>query len=586
MHSKIARRRVVLALGILFAGAVACGEGEPTAKAGGAVVCEPGTTTSCYTGPAPTQGVGACKAGVATCTQDGQGYGPCVGEVVPTRELCNGGVDDDCDGTPEPADSVACEPGTGSCNGNVGTSCPDGLHLVTAECDPLQGMTCNATSGTCEGPCSSASLGTGSLGCDFYPTVTANPTEVNSFGVVVTNDSDDPVSITISKGSETLESRTIAAHAGVTIELPWVTQLKGPDFDSRTGMPASARVDQGSYRLRSTRPVTVHQFSPAGGYDSADASLLLPVNAWGDRYRVVARAHSGTYSGLYAITASEDGTTVEVAAPPGGVLVKSGVAGIATTGAGTLTLNRGDVVQVVTAGGSNDPTGTLVTANKPIQVIGGHECAQVPADVGFCDHLEETVVPLSMAAKRYIVAGPVLFEDPGPDQIVRILATEPDTKLSYAPAQPDAPSSIAAAGAWVEFRTSKELEIVADRPVIVAEYQVGSSSERRGQPSLTFALPLERYKPEWTVYMPATSFAGVIDVVAPLGTVVHFDGELIASLSPIGQSGFGVARKEVYSPRAPGEMHRLSANAPIGVDVYGDSGGSSYWYPAEIPSTR
>jgi len=292
------------------------------------------------------------------------------------------------------------------------------------------------------------------------------------------------------------------------------------------------------------------------------------------------------YSGLYAITASEDGTTVEVAAPPGGVLVKPGVAGIATTGAGTLTLNRGDVVQVVTAGGSNDPTGTLVTANKPIQVIGGHECTSIPADVGVCDHLEETVVPLSMAAKRYIVAGPVLSENPGPDQIVRILATEPDTKLSYEPAQPGAPSSIAVAGAWAEFRTNKELEIVADRPVIVAEYQVGFySSERRGQPSLTFALPVDRYKQEWTVQLLEAPFASVIDVVAPLGTVVQLDGELVGSLSPIGQSGFGVARKEMY-PSAPGEMHHLSATAPIGVDVYRDSGGSSYWSPAEIPSTR
>src|SRR4051812_13198655 len=60
-------------------------------------VCPPGEQWQCYSGPSDSDGVGACERGVKTCNADGTGYGECIGEVIPTAELCNG-IDDDCDG--------------------------------------------------------------------------------------------------------------------------------------------------------------------------------------------------------------------------------------------------------------------------------------------------------------------------------------------------------------------------------------------------------------------------------------------------------------------------------------------------------
>ena len=61
--------------------------------------CVPGSLASCYDGPAGTAGVGLCKTGNHTCAADGQGYGPCNGQVLPLLETCATGGDDDCDGT-------------------------------------------------------------------------------------------------------------------------------------------------------------------------------------------------------------------------------------------------------------------------------------------------------------------------------------------------------------------------------------------------------------------------------------------------------------------------------------------------------
>ncbi len=59
-------------------------------------LCEPGSISSCYSGPPGTLNVGVCKAGQRVCNDDGLGFSPCKGEVLPSPEICNG-LDDDCD---------------------------------------------------------------------------------------------------------------------------------------------------------------------------------------------------------------------------------------------------------------------------------------------------------------------------------------------------------------------------------------------------------------------------------------------------------------------------------------------------------
>ncbi|MEX1369135.1 MAG: choice-of-anchor L domain-containing protein [Nannocystaceae bacterium] len=87
--------------------------------------CEPGQTRPCYSGPEPTEGVGACVAGTNACDADGRWSLFCDGEVVPTSETCDDGVDQDCDGRVD--DSDADGDGFGACSGDCcdGGACTD-----------------------------------------------------------------------------------------------------------------------------------------------------------------------------------------------------------------------------------------------------------------------------------------------------------------------------------------------------------------------------------------------------------------------------------------------------------------------------
>jgi hypothetical protein len=104
--------------------------------------CEPNEQRSCYSGPRGTRDEGACRAGTRTCSADGDGFGPCEGEVVPAAvDDCDNDTDDDCngvvnDGLPR---GVACEcmPGDrAACyTGPSGTQDVGPCHAGTRVCE-------------------------------------------------------------------------------------------------------------------------------------------------------------------------------------------------------------------------------------------------------------------------------------------------------------------------------------------------------------------------------------------------------------------------------------------------------------------
>lgn len=116
------------------------------------LACSPGSTVSCYTGPAGTEGVGVCATGVATCLPDGSGFGGCDGQVLPGAELCNG-LDDSCDGAVDEGFGVgtACDTGElGICAAGT-TVCRDGGALCVPDASPQPEVCDDGVDQDCDG---------------------------------------------------------------------------------------------------------------------------------------------------------------------------------------------------------------------------------------------------------------------------------------------------------------------------------------------------------------------------------------------------------------------------------------------------
>ncbi|WP_224242970.1 hypothetical protein [Hyalangium gracile] len=96
------------------------------------------TGESCYTGSQETLNVGSCRPGKPVC---GEGNIRCLGEVLPSTELCNG-RDDDCDGTvDEGFDFQTSRETCGRCDQACGTL----EDCVSGQCARRREVACDNT---------------------------------------------------------------------------------------------------------------------------------------------------------------------------------------------------------------------------------------------------------------------------------------------------------------------------------------------------------------------------------------------------------------------------------------------------------
>jgi hypothetical protein len=548
------------------------------------------TGTSDTTGPGSTGPVTATSTGSTGMESTGSsstGEPPCPEDTI----LCTGKTAQVCDGVGGfkseelcPSECVMgkgcvlCVPGASSCEGDKVLLCNDeGSALDPVEtCDGLQGLSCDPNAGACVGAC--AGLGLSYIGCDYYPTVLQqhdgyNSAPTHEYAVAVANTSDQVATVTVTRGGNNVAVAMVAANSVQLIKLPWVNELT-------KGQGPSLVLADGAYRLRSTRPVTVYQYNPLNATTTNDASLLLPVNTWSGNYLVAAWPVWVGYPGFYTVVAHQDNTTVTLKPSGTGKQIKAG-GGVAADGSGKVVLGEGDVLSVIASGG--DPTGTIIDADKPVQVFGGHECTNVPLNVSACDHLEESMFPIETLAKEYVVVPPVQVPNDqlAKAQVVRVVASEDNTTLVFTPDQPVG-KLLAKAGDYVEIssNTAKFL-VAADKKIMVAQYMVGQSGGfGTSDPAMLLAVNPLQWRKSYLFFAATTWKANYVDILGPLNAAVTVDGVAVGGWQAIGASNYQVAHVKLSN--AGNGTHSVISDVGVGIAVYGVQDYGSYWYPGGL----
>jgi len=381
----------------------------------------------------------------------------------------------------------------GSLNLNLGGTTGVGSTLNTGDGGPLVdgGNTIDTNPATCD---EAAMLKT-YVGCDFWPTIIANPVWVEfDPAVVVANGGMAPAAVTVD-GPNGFHASVMVAPGGLqTVILKWVTDLKGPEFSinntSGGRLNSSTRVNKGAYHMTSSVPVTAWQFNPLqytkgagqcnripGGTNgcrsaSVDASLLLPKSAMTGNYRIFGYSSKnegtdwGSVPGGAAITATTDQTTVTVQLGPkcGTELYPTMDLGVCVSASSTpglvaeqkakdivkYSMNAGDVLQLVGAWAKDpqtknaDLSGSVINADQPVQVVAFNAIAQLPDySVANADHMEETVMPAEVLGNEYVVVPPTTPLGKSVGHVVRIYGNVDGTHLTYSGTKPTgAPDTI------------------------------------------------------------------------------------------------------------------------------------------------
>jgi hypothetical protein len=468
--------------------------------------------------------------------------------------------------------------------------------------------------------CQTAAATKSYVGCDYWPTVVANNVwSIFDFAVVVANGGTKTANITIT-GNGVNQMGSIEPGNLETFYLPWVAALKGQDCDScgvATALTGSVVAKKGAYHLVSSVPVSVYQFNaleykgtggpkgknwsscpgnttcptqgqPIGCYSfSNDASLLLPSTAMTGTYRIMSQT-GWSYQGFpvmgpyFTITATRDATNVTVKTSgtsrilPGGNIPMMNGAGMFN-----FTMQAGDVVEIAgEKGNMTDFSGTLVTSNNPIQVITGLPCVDQPEMAPACDHIEESVFPAETLGKHYFVTVPTAPTGNPVGHIVRVFGNVNGTNLTYTPMRPTNCPGTINAGQVVDCGVvNQDFEIKGDKEFAVGSYSLGGTivdpNGGRGDPDQSFAVAVEQYRTAYVFLAPADYDQSFVDIVGPTGVNVTVDNTPAGTFTPIGMSGYGVAR---VSLSAIG-VHKLKSDKPVGIQVMGYGTYTSYQYP-------
>lgn len=441
-------------------------------------------------------------------------------------------------------------------------------------------------------PC--ANLPLSNIGCEFYAATLPNPLLDQStfyFSVSLHNPGVDPVQVTITRGASILVSgQVIAAGAVAEFQLPWVSALSITE--------TSTAVVDGAYHVVTTGPVTAIQLNPRdytrmGTFAyTLDSSLLLPLHAAGVAYRPAVwpthRISSTTQRpGFVAIVGISDGTSVTVA--PTGALQAGG--GLTSVG-GTVVLDADDVVLAASAlDGPSDPSygsdlsGTLITASAPVIVFAGHACPYIPANQGFCDHLEESVPPIATLATDHLVELP--FNSHGtPRHFVKVVADSDDTNLSFDPAAVAPPTTLDA-GEVLTFEATAPFRVHSTARVLVASFLEGESmfpnpGSHRGDPAQTHIVPVAQTRSTSAFLAPPNFTQNWAQLVAPAGAAITVDGAAATGWTAIGGTGYETARVALCGSGAGGctGAHAASGDSPFSIALHGYAQYTSYAHPA------
>lgn len=395
------------------------------------------------------------------------------------------------------------------------------------------------------------------------------------FAIVVSNPQPSAAMVTLQGAGGTMMMDTVMPGE-VKALFPQMSGIADQSLDH-------SGIERKAYKLMSTQPIVAYQFNPLNnvGVFSNDASLLLPAHAFdldytGVTYRTLTRrptAHD--YNGYLTVVASGPGTTMVNVTATAGVRAGLNVPAIAAGGSMSFTLQQFETLNLEAIAGG-DLTGSAITCSQPCGVFGGHEAtnlSQMAQSPCCADHLEDQIFPNSTWGKIYVVARSEARTTAVPD-MVRVVAQRANTTVTFTPAQTGCASALAA-GQFCDVFITGDVHISANEPILVAHYlsSNGGTDQDAGDPSMSFAVPTEQYRTQYTLLVPMQYNESYFSIITPSTGTVTLDGTNVTTFTPVGDGSFRVARVPVQAG-----SHNLVCSEGCGVEVYGWSDAVSYLF--------
>jgi len=547
---------------------------------------------------------------------------------------------------------ISCEAGEGVCSEDDMSKvyeCDekgiDATKTVLEDC----GVGGYCMSGECIYYCDIAAKEHSYQGCDFF-TANLNTTTQRSdpiYALTISNlNSEKPVTVDITNFTESGEVDAGDCYFCVDQFCLLKTSSKGLVIDPgklgiiqlpHDNMIKGTGVKWNSYHVVTNLPVTVYQFSPIDNSDdnpftengksvdyspieilnngksfSNDASLLMPSASVYTDYVAAAHKGLGTQSNTYfTIVGVSDEDSVITIKPSVNITASGGVPAITAGATGTVTVKKGQVVQVEAT--AADITGSRIYCDKevatchPFAVFSGTDCANIPNEYNYCDHIEQQMFPVQTWGKKYVL----VKSDARTNEwdYVRIIASEDTTELTFSPSVPEqigtpsgwksfaanAVETVLNAGEYSEFYFKGTLEVEADKPIMVVQYLTGSEmlslecqgvdydyhiANCPGDPAMMLIPPVEQFRNDYKFLTPGSYESNYATIVMTTGEAPVLNGTAVTGIQEITGTSYSYVIVDLGSDF---KTHTLLCDTnPCGLFVYGWEADVSYAYPGGL----
>ena len=252
--------------------------------------------------------------------------------------------------------------------------------------------------------------------------------------------------------------------------------------------------------VSSDQPIAVSAFNWLSG--SLGEYLVLPCHDYNinkyEYYAVSARSTSNITSSQVLLVGCENDTNI-IITPSEAVFLPSDTQSSTDQ---LVSVPKGTPHHVLLHQGQTlyfgapliDLTGTHIVSNKPLTVISGHECGQVPLGAGYCEHMTQQIPPTITWGKQFLL---VPFEHRQSGQYTKLVTSQDHTRITIScnGLTTDVVIINSKGGNYTFFFSSSQYcHIQANKPIIVVLFATGGSIDSNfGDPIMILVPPIEQY---------------------------------------------------------------------------------------------
>jgi hypothetical protein len=197
------------------------------------------------------------------------------------------------------------------------------------------------------------------------------------------------------------------------------------------------------------------------------------------------------------------------------------------------------------------------------------------------DHLEDQAVPLRAVGRRYALghvpsrskavaaAGARLGVVPEPEYYRVVSTTDGETLISTTLNGDTETFALQGIGASRILTSFADFTLFADKPVIVANVQASQEAAGvprglpGGDPSLTYVPATEQWRNDYVLLTPDKYAFDFLVITAPFSSKVYLDGQLLTAAQCEIAAGDGLTAERRGKPNPPYEVYRCQLSFPV-----------------------